>query len=644
MMITKSSYLHELYPGVIEAGIPLPTHWNPKDKYQYLGLSLSNLRVHYKACFSAVNEFLNNKFLVEFHSGAGKTHKDAAAVRSNCPIPAACGLYYFEVKIINKGRDGYIGIGLSQSSVCLNRLPGWDKFSYGYHGDDGNSFCSSGSGSPYGPTFTTGDVIGCGVHLMKKTCFYTKNGRHLGAYLLLILELHSPIYRLVASASVQLALSYLSNFFQGELYPTVGLQTPGEVVEVNFGQQPFEYDIMEEIKQVRYEVFLNIRQTKLPKKKVEFMNSIISAFLVQEALAGTAKSFNSVTYQTNKEPQESVENRQRIRMLLLEGQVEVACEMIDRCYPELLSNNMQLAFELKVRQFIELFLSIDLAALGEDLHAGSFGSLPSLSSPNTPPHCSPSRDSPTPVVMKSPSRTPPSKMASPKGSPVREKSPAAAAPLSPFPDNAEECGNSEDSSRNGCEMDSCENGCVENGSGNAEPETVAEESTGKCSGNGAGIDDVYDDMEDFDGDQLEPEDFSDSEAEYAPDLFYRVEQLVVFGRKLNQFAMRMEDQQLMDEKNKQLLLSAFSLIAYSNVKSCPAAYLLKPEQREPLANAVNSAILEYLGHPQTSALQMLVSHARHLHEEMLKANLPGASIVDPMRMLEFKADAYRGHV
>jgi hypothetical protein len=33
---------------------------------------------------------------------------------------------------------------------------GWDKQSYGYHGDDGNSFCSSGNGQPYGPTFTTG--------------------------------------------------------------------------------------------------------------------------------------------------------------------------------------------------------------------------------------------------------------------------------------------------------------------------------------------------------------------------------------------------------------------------------------------------------------------------------------------------------
>jgi len=27
------------------------------------------------------------------------------------------------------------------------------------------------------------------------------------------------------------------------LYPTIGLQTPGEIVEANFGQSPFVYDI-----------------------------------------------------------------------------------------------------------------------------------------------------------------------------------------------------------------------------------------------------------------------------------------------------------------------------------------------------------------------------------------------------------------
>lgn len=30
---------------------------------------------------------------------------------------------------------------------------------------------------------------------------------------------------------------------QNGLYPTVGLQTPGEVVEANFGQQSFVFDI-----------------------------------------------------------------------------------------------------------------------------------------------------------------------------------------------------------------------------------------------------------------------------------------------------------------------------------------------------------------------------------------------------------------
>ena len=64
--------------------------------------------------------------------------------------------------------------------TAFARLPGWDKHSYGYHGDDGHSFCSSGTGQPYGPTFTTNDVIGCGINLVDGSCFYTKNGHHLG--------------------------------------------------------------------------------------------------------------------------------------------------------------------------------------------------------------------------------------------------------------------------------------------------------------------------------------------------------------------------------------------------------------------------------------------------------------------------------
>jgi hypothetical protein len=73
-----------------------------------------------------------------------------------------------------------MGIGLSTSEVNLNRLPGWDKGSYGYHGDDGHSFCSSGSGIAYGPTFTTGDYVGCCVNFLENSCFYTRNGCNIG--------------------------------------------------------------------------------------------------------------------------------------------------------------------------------------------------------------------------------------------------------------------------------------------------------------------------------------------------------------------------------------------------------------------------------------------------------------------------------
>lgn len=43
---------------------------------------------------------------LQYYPGVGKTHKDAASVRATHPIPLACGLYYFEVRIVSKGRDG----------------------------------------------------------------------------------------------------------------------------------------------------------------------------------------------------------------------------------------------------------------------------------------------------------------------------------------------------------------------------------------------------------------------------------------------------------------------------------------------------------------------------------------------------------
>ncbi|CAG8825273.1 2105_t:CDS:1, partial [Dentiscutata erythropus] len=47
--------------------------------------------------------------------------------------------------------------------------------SWGYHSDDGDFFNCAIINHPYGPTFTTGDTIGCCLNFINKTAFFTKN-------------------------------------------------------------------------------------------------------------------------------------------------------------------------------------------------------------------------------------------------------------------------------------------------------------------------------------------------------------------------------------------------------------------------------------------------------------------------------------
>lgn len=45
---SPSDRLKLLYSAVNEEDTPLPRSWSPKDKYNFIGLSQNNLRVHYK--------------------------------------------------------------------------------------------------------------------------------------------------------------------------------------------------------------------------------------------------------------------------------------------------------------------------------------------------------------------------------------------------------------------------------------------------------------------------------------------------------------------------------------------------------------------------------------------------------------------
>lgn len=115
----------------------LPTHFSQTDHSALLSISTSG-------------------FLASYIPKSSRSDRDAASVRANCPIPTSVGLFYFEVEIVDAGQRGYIGIGLSGKRVNLSRLPGWEKGSFGWHGDDGMVFCEKGQGSPFGPSYTTG--------------------------------------------------------------------------------------------------------------------------------------------------------------------------------------------------------------------------------------------------------------------------------------------------------------------------------------------------------------------------------------------------------------------------------------------------------------------------------------------------------
>lgn len=313
--ISLDQRLKILYPAVNEEDTPLPRAWSTKDKYNYIGLSQNNLRVHYR--------------------GHGKTHKDASSVRVTHPIPASCGLYYFEVKIVSKGRDGYMGVGLCGNDVNMNRLPGWDKHSYGYHGDDGNTFCSSGQGQTYGPTFTTGDVIGCGLNLTDGSCFYTKNGHHLGV------AFHD---------------------LPSNLYPTVGLQTPGEIIDANFGQEPFLFDVEGEMRELRRKTRKVICELAWPVKHGDqqtVLQRMVSSYLVHHGYSKTAETFARSTGEEISEELASMRNRQHIQNLVLQGKIGEAIATTQHLYPAILRDNIDLLFRLKVRQFIEMVSGAD---------------------------------------------------------------------------------------------------------------------------------------------------------------------------------------------------------------------------------------------------------------------------------------------
>jgi hypothetical protein len=63
-----------------------PTRWNELDKYHQMDIQANGLEARF--------------------AGSQKTHDEAASVRTDYPIPKQCGIYYFEITVVSKGKEG----------------------------------------------------------------------------------------------------------------------------------------------------------------------------------------------------------------------------------------------------------------------------------------------------------------------------------------------------------------------------------------------------------------------------------------------------------------------------------------------------------------------------------------------------------
>ncbi|KAK1161904.1 ran-binding protein 10-like [Acipenser oxyrinchus oxyrinchus] len=559
--------LKRLYPAVNEEETPLPRSWSPKDKYSYIGLSQNNLRVHYK--------------------GHGKNHKDAASVRATHPIPAACGIYYFEVKIVSKGRDGYMGIGLSAQGVNMNRLPGWDKHSYGYHGDDGHSFCSSGTGQPYGPTFTTGDVIGCCVNLINNTCFYTKNGHSLG-----------------------IAFTDLPP----NLYPTVGLQTPGEIVDANFGQQPFVFDIEDYMSEWRAKIQGIIERFPIAERLGEWqsvLQNMVSSYLVHHGYCATAISFARATETTIQEEQTSIKNRQRIQKLVLAGRVGEAIEATQQLYPGLLEHNPNLLFMLKCRQFVEM-------VNGTDSEVRCFTTRsPNPRTATRVPSMSPRHGASNPHLHGTGADSPTCSngVSSGKNKQSHNKYPGLSSSSSSSSSSSPSSANYSESNSTDSTKSQQHSSTSNQETSDSEMEIEAEHySNGVLENSSTRImNGTYKHEEIL---QADDSSLGNGLAEEGctPRLLCggnqaATERMIQFGRELQGLNEQLCREYGKNATHKQMLQDAFSLLAYSDPWNCPVGQQLDPMQRESVCATLNSAILESQNLPKQPPLMLALGQA-----------------------------------
>ena len=155
------------------------------------------------------------------------TEKRHNLARTTKPISKYSSSFYFEATIINSGDDGEIAIGLTKANPNTRSgyLPGWRSnptLGIGYHGDDGGIFHESNKAIEHGEKYKAKDVVGC----------YLVRTRMSDEEIILV--------QFTKNGNKTLTPRIISN---DEWYPTIGIGSPGAIVDTNFSINGFTFDV-----------------------------------------------------------------------------------------------------------------------------------------------------------------------------------------------------------------------------------------------------------------------------------------------------------------------------------------------------------------------------------------------------------------
>ncbi|KAL2513305.1 SPla/RYanodine receptor (SPRY) domain-containing protein [Abeliophyllum distichum] len=269
---------------------------------------------------------------------------DVGVVHANCAAPSKRLLYYFEMYVKNAGAKGQIAIGFITSAFKVRRHPGWEANSCGYHGDDGLLYRGRGKGESFGPVcptgdtkYTTGDTIGGGINYSAQEFFFTKNGVVVGT-----------VYKEV----------------KGPVFPTVAVHSQGEEVTVNFGKDPFVFDIKAYEAEQRANQQEKIEYISIP---VDASHGLVRSYLQHYGYEGTLELFDMASKNTtppislvpengfNEEDMYAMSQRRTLRQLIRRGEIDETFAKLREWYPQIVQDDTSsICFLLHAQKFIEL--------------------------------------------------------------------------------------------------------------------------------------------------------------------------------------------------------------------------------------------------------------------------------------------------